>query len=222
MVSQNQFPTSLDCFHICRVQQIQCSSDTIRISSVISGEDHSSCPEKVPGFILYFLFSLFSPYAHPIFIASEITLMGARKIYLFTYLKPTPHFHLGHWNSILQSYWIHSFCGIHSASAVAASPVGWSVDPCDFSLVSFCLFIRCLLCFSRPAVSCFHVTSNFSTQYWFSSLKLWWTQVPLVQPLCLHSCLHQSWLLCSDSCTALTTARQLVFNNADWSWLMLP
>lgn len=92
VVSQNQFPTSLDCFHICRVQQIQSSSDTIRISSVISGEDHSSCPEKVPGFILYFLFSLFSPYAHPIFIASEITLMGARKIYLFTYLKPTPQF----------------------------------------------------------------------------------------------------------------------------------
>lgn len=178
---------------------------------------------KSTGFYFLFLFSLFSPYAHLISVASEITLLGARQIYLFTYLKTThPLFFILATGT--------QFCSHikYILSVAFRVLLQWLLlqlagvlTLVTFHLFPSCLFIRCLLCFSRPTESCFHVTSNFSTQYWFS-LKSWWTQVALVQLLCLHSCLHQSWLLCSDSCPALTTAWQLVFNNTDWCWLMLP
>lgn len=142
--------------------------------------------------------------------------LDGKHIYLFTYLA----------NTIPQFFTILAigtyFCSHveYVLSACVQSPaagiilLGWPF--CVFSLVPLFVFIRCLLCFSRPSAACCHVTYCFST---FSSDEAMMdTSCNGLSLVFSDNCLHHSRFLCGSNCTAQTTVRQLVFYKSGSCW----
>lgn len=82
---------------------------------------------------------------------------------------------------LLQSHSV-CVCSESCCSDHFPSLLGWPF--CVFSLVPLFLFIRCLLCFSRPSVACFHTADCFST---FSSERPWQTHIVVVPLLCFQT-----------------------------------
>lgn len=91
--------------------------------------------------------------------------------------------------------------------------LGWPF--CAFSLVPLFLCIRCLLCFSRPSVACFHVTYCFSTFLSHEAVMdtscsaLSCFQITVFTVFCLF---------CNSNCTVLAAVRQRMFYNSGSSW----